>query len=668
MVPATSLHLFGEINVNSINKKIVFTGWVVLFLLSVGSGAFAAQRPYPFLTKITRSAYPHAHAVLAKENEHIRFRKDGRYVDRDEIFMTILDEKGKQSEKIQSFYINRDYEKLTIEVMEVIKPGGRVVPVDLAANSREDTPFSNTEANIYDPTQKVLKVFLPDLQVGDTIHYRVLHDYFKSIIPNHFYGMALGQYTFPVRFYQFTLEGPEHVKLHTLIKDRVKGAVSYTARQESGRRIYQWTFRDVPQITPEPAMPSFMRVAMRLLYSTLSSWEEASRWYAALVEPKLTPTPEIIRKVKVLTKGLSGDAAKARAIYYFVAQKIRYMGVTAEKNRPGFEPHAVSMTFNRRYGVCRDKAALLVSMLRVAGLKANMVLVSAGSKLDREIPIPYFNHAVAVLRDATKTPLTYMDPTSETSKQFFPDYERDSSSLIADKHGETLRITPTLPPDRNQFQLTIRDVFSGGLSLYGKINGICTGFIDTVFRSIMMAKGQQERESFLRRMFKRRYPGIEMAHVQCSDPADRTAPFSFSIDFRIKKAAVSGKKGVVFLLPLSNMKNPGVLDRWILGKANMVSRKYPLRFGYTYMTRIREVINFKEIPLEIRLPATSNISDNIVDCRTSYAIRKDSALVITREFALKKIEVTPEQYKQILSVQHDRQVKEILPVVLRSQK
>jgi len=668
MGPVISIFLFGETNVNSIKRKIAFAGWMGIFLLAVSGGGFAAQRPYPFLAKITRSAYPHAHAVLAKENEHIRFRKDGRYIDRDEIFMTILDEKGKQSEKIQSFYINRDYAKLTVEVMEVIKPDGRVVPVDLAANSREDTPRSNTEANIYDPTQKVLKVFLPDLQTGDTIHYKVLRDYFKAIIPDHFYGMALGQYTFPVRFYQFTLEGPEQVRLHTLIKDRVKGTVSYSTRQEGGQQIHQWTFRDVPKITPEPAMPSFMRVAMRLLYSTLASWEEASRWYAALVEPKLTPTPEIIRKTETLIKGLPGNAAKARAIYYFVAQKIRYMGITAEKNRPGFEPHAVSLTFSRRYGVCRDKAALLVSMLRVAGLKANMVLVSIGSKLDREIPVPYFNHAVAVLRGATKTPLTYMDPTSETSKQFFPDYERDSSSLIADKRGEPLRITPTLPPERNLFQLTIRDVFSSGLSLYGKINGACTGFIDTVFRSIMMAKGKQERVAFVRRMFKRRYPGIEMARVQCSDPADRATPFSFDIDFRIRKAAVPGRSGVVFLLPLSNMKNPGVLDRWILGKANMVSRKYPLRFGYTYKTRIREVIDFKEVPLEIRLPAAANISNSIVDCRTTYAVKKDSVLLITREFALKKLEVTPEQYKQILSVQHDRQVKEILPIVLRSQK
>jgi hypothetical protein len=61
-----------------------------------------------------------------------------------------------------------------------------------------------------------------------------------------------------------------------------------------------------------------------------------------------------------------------------------------------------------------------------------MVLVNVGGKLDKEIPVPFFNHAVAVLRDTSGSPLLYMDPTSETSKQFFPDYERDSSCLIAD--------------------------------------------------------------------------------------------------------------------------------------------------------------------------------------------------------------------------------------------
>ncbi len=635
--------------------------------------AFLGQAPVShadnsFLKAITKKNYPDSHAVLSREVETLTFKEDGSHVDVDEVFMTILDEDGKRSEKVQSFYLNRDYSKFQVEIMEIIKPGGKRVPVDLKANAREETPTSDTEANIYDPNQKILKVFLPDLAVGDTIHYKVRRDTFKSTIQNHVYGMALGQYNIPIRSYVLTLRGPVDKKLYTLVKDKIKGKVIHKAWRKGDRQIQQWVFQGVPQLTPEPSMPSFMRVVMRLLYSTLPSWEAASRWYYHLTEPKLKPTPAIVAKVRELTNGLGTDDAKIRALFYFVAQKIRYMGITAEKNRPGFEPHEVGLTFSRRYGVCRDKAALLVSMLRVAGFRANMVLVSVGSKLDKEIPVPYFNHAVAVLRDTSGGPLLYMDPTSETSKQFFPDYERDSSCLIADRDGEPLRLTPSLPPDRNLYQLTIRDIFTKDHHLRGRIDAVCTGFVDTVFRSIMMLKRDEERRDFLRRIFQGRYPGMVISRVALSNPANRSRPFAFSLDFQIDLPGITGKNGLFFLLPLSDMPRPGILDAWILGKANMVKRRFPLRFGYTYKTRIVESIHFTRPPGDIAFPVLPNVSNDVAEAWTSFTMKKENTLVIDREFALRKREVTPEQYQEILKIQHDRQQRVTLPIILRSEK
>ncbi len=628
--------------------------------------AHARKKSYSFLREVTRNTYPNAHTVLAKEVERLQFSHKGTYVDDDEVFLKILDEIGKRSEKTQNFYIDRCYSKLSIRVMEIIKRDGHIIPVNLKTNSRETAPLSDTEANIYNPNRKVLKIFLPDLSIGDTIHYKVHRDYFKAVIPYHIYGMVLGQYTFPLRYYRFILMGPRDVRLYTLIKDKVKGTYSHKEWQKGDMQVQQWIFKDVPQITPEPSMPPFIRVAMRLLYSTLPSWKAVSRWYASLVEPKLKPTPAITAKVKELTHNIPCDEEKIKALFYFVAQKIRYMGIIAEKNRPGFEPHAVGLTFSRRYGVCRDKAALLVSMLRVAGFKADMVLVSVGNKLDREIPVPYFDHAVVVVRDATGEPLMYLDPTSETSKQFFPDYERDSSCLIADKRGERLRVTPVQSPNHNLFQVTIRDILSAKGSLVGTVRATCTGFVDTALRYLMMVKGKEEREEFLMRTFKRRYPGIEISHLLWTDPADRNRPLSFSFDFQIPHAAAPNR--ISFLLPLSNMDNPGILDRWVLGKADMVHRRYPLRFGYTYLTRISEVIHFKHPPVEITLPTIQNVSNDIVDYQTLFTLIGGKTLLIKRQFALKTREVMPDQYREITRIQHDRRQRVVLPIVLRSVK
>ena len=68
------------------------------------------------------------------------------------------------------------------------------------------------------------------------------------------------------------------------------------------------------------------------------------------------------------------------ALFTFVSQEIRYMGITTEEEAPGYEPHDVSITFENRYGVCRDKAALLASMLRIAGVDAFPVIIMAGPK------------------------------------------------------------------------------------------------------------------------------------------------------------------------------------------------------------------------------------------------------------------------------------------------
>ncbi len=637
---------------------------IFLALLFLSSDGMAAGKNLAFLKQITRSRYPHAHAVLARETESISFEKDGCYVDRDEVFLTIMDDQGKKFQKVQSFYIDKRYSRFNLELFEIIRPDGSRTPVDLSMNSGEYTPASNTNMNIYDPDQKILKVFIPELKPGDTIHYRYTRKQFKPVIPGGIYGFIPVQYTFPVRCYSFTLKGPKGIQIHHLVKDQVKGTVSRKETENGNSRIITWNFTNVPQLFPEPNMPPVSQVAMRLLFSNLDSWKDVSRWYYGLVKPKLHPTRGIIDKVKDLTRNLVSPKDRIAAIFFFVARKIRYMGVTDESNRPGFEPHEVGLTFSRRYGVCRDKAALLVSMLRVAGFNAAPVLVSVGRKLDREIPMCYFNHAIAAILDKDGRPTLFLDPTSETSRQFLPDYERDCSCLVADAAGATIALTPAEPPDKNLFCMEIRDTLRDDGTLEGSIKATSTGFPDTAMRAILMRKAVDEQRAFLEELLLKRRPGLEIHNLKWSDPADRHVPFSFTCAFRLRNAArhMGDKGSTVMLLPLSDMEDSGVLDRWILGKANMTSRKYPVRFGYTFTTRTVEYIRFEKRPGRMDLPSPLNLSNDVLTWRTSFSVR-GARLVIRRDFILKKLEVPVSQYQWITLTQHARKNTAILPVL-----
>jgi hypothetical protein len=62
--------------------------------------------------------------------------------------------------------------------------------------------------------------------------------------------------------------------------------------------------------------------------------------------PHLEATsPDMTNTVNELIAGAKTDMEKIKAIFYYVSKNIRYMGLTPEKDRPGFEPHDVKYTF-----------------------------------------------------------------------------------------------------------------------------------------------------------------------------------------------------------------------------------------------------------------------------------------------------------------------------------
>ncbi|HDS16876.1 MAG TPA: DUF3857 domain-containing protein [Proteobacteria bacterium] len=622
---------------------------------------FPTHEPAKLLNAVTNAAYPHDHAVLAEEIEHLEFFADGSSLGSDEVYLTILDEEGKRNHEVLSFHINRAYGDLEIELCEVLS-GNRRQTIEIAAHSREEAAVVNSRANIYNPLQKTLKLFIPGLKIGDTIHYRLRRRQFKPIIEQQIYGLILGQYDIPIRSYHLTVTTPAETTLHWLIKDEVEGCVSFRQTQLPGTRpqtIHAWHFTDVPRIFPEPQMPSFRRVAMRLLFSTIKDWTQIAQWYADLVSPRLEAQGELKKMVAELTQGQSREAQVA-ALFYFVARQIRYLGVGGETERPGFEPHDVNLTFSRRHGVCRDKAALLVSMLRSAGFAADPVLIRLGDRLDTEIPLPYFNHAIVALFDENgKTPIL-LDPTSETSRQFLPDYERECSYLIARRDGDGLSETPPPDPDENRFVIRIVDQLDADRRLSGKVTVSAGGFNDSMLRSIMMNCGRQEQEDFLKGFFLSQYSGLELRDLQWSDPGDQSRDFTFSGNFSLAEAATENQ-----VTPLVLMENPGFLERRLWRRVNLSERRYPLKLGYTLTTILEEELT---LPAGSRgetvLPPTQIIDNQALYFSLEGRESQPGKISWRRVFAFKKTEIEPAAYPLLTAFQNHNRKLSLTPIDL----
>ena len=106
------------------------------------------------------------------------------------------------------------------------------------------------------------------------------------------------------------------------------------------------------------------------------------------------------RLAKELTKGKTSRADKVAALFNFVADQIRYVNyVSGEAWLPNRPSHLLS----RREGDCDDKAILLISLLRAAGIRAEEVLVQTRETGQPAVlrakgaAIPLFDHCIAYL-------------------------------------------------------------------------------------------------------------------------------------------------------------------------------------------------------------------------------------------------------------------------------
>ena len=121
--------------------------------------------------EVTLERYPNAHDLLVDDHILVQYETDGRSVMWDDTVVKVLTEKGKEEGKALSFYFTLPYSEAFVALLQVIKPDGTVVDVDVKGQSRVMVDRSQMSANIYNPNSKILQVGVPDLEVNDMVRF-----------------------------------------------------------------------------------------------------------------------------------------------------------------------------------------------------------------------------------------------------------------------------------------------------------------------------------------------------------------------------------------------------------------------------------------------------------------------------------------------------------------
>jgi transglutaminase-like putative cysteine protease len=598
--------------------------------------------------EVTSQVYPNADLVQVDDFTICEYRPDGTGTTWSDNYMKVLTEKGRRDEQGLSFGFLLPYNTVAVNVLELIKADGSVVPVDIAKQSKVMIDRSQMSANIYDPNSKILQVGIPGVEIGDVVHVVTQQQTMKRYMPDTWDDYQVFESTGCIKHAIYEVRAPKDRPLyHTMLKDSVEGTVKYEKQEREGQTIHRWEVRDVPRFYAEPGMPPAYTVVQRLLVSTLPDWKAVSSWYWQLCKPHLdATTPEMKAQVEKLTEGITDRQKKIEAVFKWVSQQVRYMGITTEGTSPGWEPHDVKMTFENRHGVCRDKAALLAAMLRLAGFEAYPVLIQAGPKKDGEVPNVQFNHAITAVRSDDGS-YQLMDCTDESTKDLLPSYLCDCSYLVAHPQGETLQISPIIPCRKNMVlvETTGRIDAQGNLTAESEIK--FDGINDNAYRGYFARIKAEERRRYFEGVLKASMPTATLTDFELrpADMQDTSANLSVHMKYTAKDILVG--HGDTVMMPVPHVGTKVGLVNFIIGQTGLKKRRFPLKTDYA--CGVREKLSLQIDPAVgsfVCLPQYTPIEDKTISWKQTLD-QQTGSLQGQSEFLIKVVEFSPPQYQQL---------------------
>jgi tetratricopeptide (TPR) repeat protein len=148
-----------------------------------------------------------------------------------------------------------------------------------------------------------------------------------------------------------------------------------------------------------------------LEFATGASWKSVAVAYAALSDPQT-----VVEDAKAILPAVlpEGRMERIRAVVARLHEEVRYTGV--EFGAAKLTPERPAEVIKRHYGDCKDKATLLVTMLRAAGISADLALLDTGPGRDVQDALPgmsAFDHAIVYVPAAGKDGAVWIDATAQ---------------------------------------------------------------------------------------------------------------------------------------------------------------------------------------------------------------------------------------------------------------
>jgi tetratricopeptide (TPR) repeat protein/transglutaminase-like putative cysteine protease len=543
----------------------------------------------------------------------------------------VLDARG--ARELDEFGVRYTPDTQTVEIRSarMYKARGGTVQANISGDQDVSEPWYGMYYDV-----RARGVRFPSVEPGDilSVEYVVSDVGRRNVFADYFGDLHFLQEERPRSISRLVIIAPAQRPLH--FNEPALPGLTLHKEPRGADVVYRFEAFDVPKIELESGMPGFSEVAAYVHASTFASWADVASFYRGLVEEQLQSSPAIRQAALEAVHGITDELARIRAIQTLVVKRTRY--VALEFGVYGYKPYKVSQIFQRKFGDCKDKAALLVVMLREIGVDATLALVRTrrgGDIAAAPASLAAFDHAIAYV---PKHDL-FLDGTAEFSgAEELPAQDQGVAVLLVTT-GRLVR-TPILAAAKNRITTERRAVLDENGAAQVSEHVTVAGESAHEWRSYYQTEG--ERLERYGKSWNGIQPGAQLEKVEMAHLDDLSRTVEVAAEVRAPRWA---RRDGARLVTSGLGRELDLLRTY----ARLSSRKFDLVLAYPW-SHVERVVTAPPAGYRVtQRPAPCHLATPFGKYDLDVAVKPDGALVITAALEVSRQRITRGDYEAFRS-------------------
>lgn len=229
----------------------------------------------------------------------------------------------------------------------------------------------------------------------------------------------------------------------------------------------------------------------------ISSWQNYGKWQQALNSDVSSLSDQRIAEIKKMTDTIKTDKEKAKFLYKYMQQNMRYVSI--QLGIGGLKPFPATFVDEKKYGDCKALSNYMRALLKAVGINSYYAKINAGTNaepVNPAFPFDYSNHIILCI--PFKNDTTWLECTSnKTEFGELGSFTENRNALLITEDGGKLVNTPKSKAIENQFNSDVHITLSPNGGAKTQINISSTGEYRELFLAVEAAKSDEQKQFWL---------------------------------------------------------------------------------------------------------------------------------------------------------------------------